>query len=70
MADGTETEERRISDMNRPQWHDNWPVDTLLRVGFIALLAWVAINLAVLLMPAEGVVLTITTRPIPAPCPE
>ena len=56
--------------MNEPQWHDNWLVDILLRVGFLAALAWFAIYLATLLMPAEGVVLTISPRPVPIPCPD
>ncbi len=53
-----------------PQWHNNWLVDIILRVGSVAALAWVAITLAMLLAPEEGIVLTITTRPLATPCPE
>lgn len=53
-----------------PQWHSNWLVDTLLRVGSLAALTWVLINLVLLLAPEESVVLTITTRPLPTPCAE
>ena len=36
---------RKLQD----KWHDNWLVDTLLRLGFITLLAWVAVPVAIYL---------------------
>ena len=64
--------ERTVSSMNKwpKQWHDNWVLDIVLRVGFIALLAWVAINLVLQLVPEEGIYIAFTRSANPTPCPE
>ncbi len=56
--------------VNQSQWHKNWLVDILLRLGFIVTLAWLGISLVMGIAPEEGVVLTITTHQVPTPCPE
>ncbi|MEO8287033.1 MAG: hypothetical protein ABI670_11435 [Chloroflexota bacterium] len=34
------------------KWHDMWLVDTLLRVGFLVLVTWIALTIAVYLTGA------------------
>lgn len=53
------------------KWHDNWLVDTLLRLGFITVLAWIAITIAIYLgSPGEALpALTWETLPEGASTP-
>jgi hypothetical protein len=47
------------------KWHDNWLVDTLLRVGFITILAWIGIILAVYFGSAGESISVFMCEPLP-----
>ena len=38
--------------MNRGYWHKNWFIDILLRLGFLVLITWVALTVALYLTGA------------------
>ena len=53
--------------MRDPQgkWHPNWLIDTLLRLGLITLLTWIAIILALYLGSMGEAIPSLPGEPVP-----
>ena len=47
------------------KWHDNWLVDTLLRLGLITLLTWLVITLAIYLGSMGELILPFACETLP-----